>query len=369
MAGLRVSGGGSRAGGAREPLIDLDATPDPALDGRELAASLPFEEARRAVAELARATPLVSVPSLSERLGRRVLAKLENLQRTGSFKVRGAAARLAALSPEERARGIVACSSGNHGRATAWVARRLDVPATIYVPSWVDPVKLEGIRGEGARAVLCGDSFDEAEARAVRHAEEEGRPFISAYDDPWIIAGQGTLATEILEQRSGERPAALLVPLSGGGLAGGMAAALLAGTDDGAPPSPSTQVVAVSAERAAVMFESVRAGRPVQLPEEETLASALAGGIGDPNRWSFRLVRDLVHRHATVTEDEIKDAIRFCYNEMGVVIEGGGAVPLAALRAGRWSLDSTTGDGPVVVVLSGGNLSSETLHAVLAHRS
>lgn len=323
------------------------------------------------MAGLAARTPLLPAPALEERVGRPVLLKLESLQPTGSFKVRGAAARLAALDVDERDRGVVACSSGNHGRAVAWVARRLGVPATVFVPSWVDPVKLEGIRSQGAEAVLAGETYDEAEEEAVARARREGRPFVSAYDDLHVIAGQGTLAGEILEQVAagvpgrvppGSTPGAVLAPLSGGGLAGGIAAGLVEAGD------PSSPLVAVSAERARVMLESVRAGHTVRLPEEETLASALAGGIGSDNRWSFLLVRDLVAHHATVTEGEIKDAISFAYNELGIIVEGGGAVGIAAVLAGRWS-PAEEAHGPVVVVVSGGNLAPDTLQAILTGRS
>jgi threonine dehydratase len=326
------------------------------LSATEVLAALDFEAAREAVRAVAAPTPLLESPVLSELVGSPVLLKLENLQVTGSFKVRGAAARLAMLDAHERKAGVVACSSGNHGRAVAWVARRLDVPATIYVPVWVDPVKLAGIRAHGAEAVLAGQTFDEAEARAVADAHASGRTYVSAYDDPGVIAGQGTLALEILEQ-AGTLPGALLVPLSGGGLVGGIAAALTARLGAAAPAC-----VAVSAERAAVMLASLRAGRPVSLPEEETVASALSGGIGLDNRWSLPLVRDLVGEHVVVVEDAILDAMNFALRRLHLVVEGGGAVGLAALLGRLWTPPDAA---PVVVVVSGGNVASETLAGVL----
>jgi threonine dehydratase len=342
-----------------------DASPS----GFAVAAALDLAGARARVSAVTGPTPLLPAPPLSEGIGRTVLLKLESLQPTGSFKVRGAASRLGALSAEERVRGVVACSSGNHGRAVAWVARRLGIPARVFVPDWVDPVKLDGIRSQGADAVLAGGTYDEAEERAVAHAEGEGRIFVSAYDDPWVIAGQGTLALEVEEQlRIGcpgwwpphARPAALLAALSGGGLVGGIAAAVHRRGGAGGPV-----VVAVSAARARVMLESVRAGAPVSLPEEETVASALAGGIGADNRYSFPLIRDLVTDHTVVTEDEITRAISFCYNDLGLIVEGGGAVAVAALRAGRWSADELP-EGPVVVVVSGGNVDLATLRRIVA---
>lgn len=333
------------------------------------------------MAGLARRTPLLEAHDVSERIGAPVLVKAECLQVTGSFKVRGAAARLTALTPEERARGVVACSSGNHGRAVAYVAERLGVRATVCVPEWVDPVKLAAIRATGAEAVLAGATFDEAEVHALDLAARDGRPYVSAYDDPWVIAGQGTIALEILDEL-GEAPAAVLAPLSGGGLVGGIAAALAHRLGEDAPP-----VVAVSAERAAVMLASLRAGRPVEVPEEETLASALAGGLGPANRYSFPLVRELVREHVTVTEEQIAGAMRYAVRSLRLVVEGGGAVALAALLSGAWAgagaRSATTAAaaavaagavggagpiraaGPVVVVLSGGNVAPGTLASVL----
>ena len=322
---------------------------------------LDFARATAAVRGIARLTPLLEAPELSERLGAPVLLKAECLQVTGSFKVRGAAARLAALSEGERTRGVVACSSGNHGRAVAYVAERLGIPATVCVPTWVDPVKLEGIRARGAEAVVVGDTFDESEAHALDLARTSGRIYVSAYDDPWVIAGQGTLALEILDQLHGV-PEAVLAPLSGGGLTGGIGAALHEKLPGDAP-----RIVAVSAANAAVMLASVRAGKPVELPEQETLANALAGGIGLDNQYSFELVRDRVQEHLCVSEAEIEAAMAYAATSLRLVVEGGGAVALAALLSGAWQpgADGRGPARPVVVVLSGGNVAPATLASAL----
>jgi threonine dehydratase len=319
------------------------ASPHDGASLEDILKLLDFERAREVVAPIVRRTPLVRAETLSERAGAPVYLKLENLQRTGSFKIRGATFRLATLSDREREKGIVACSSGNHGRAVAFVAQRFGIPATVCVPEWVDPVKLSGIRSQGAETLLLG------------LAHETGRPYISAYDDPGVIAGQGTIALEVTDAL-GRAPAALLAPLSGGGLMGGIAAALRwrAGSSEAA--------VAVSAERARSLQASVAAGRPLQLPEEETLASALSGGLRPDNRFSFPLIRDLVPTHVTVTEDEIKDAILHLFNDFHVIAEGGGAVAVAALLAGKWHAKC---DDPVVVLVSGGNLSPEVLGRLL----
>ena len=304
----------------------------------------------------ARETPLLPAPELSERLGREVLLKGECLQVTGSFKVRGAAARLESLTEEERSAGVVACSSGNHGQAVSYVASRAGIPARVFVPHWVDPVKLDGIRAGGAEAVLCGDTFDESEAAAIAAAERSGSVYVSAYDDPWVIAGQGTIGLEI-EEQIGDRPlAAVLVPLSGGGLIAGIAGALM-------ERELESSVVGVSADRAAVMLASVRAGHPVERPEEDTLANALAGGIGLDNRYSFDMVCDRVHEHVTVSEDQIAEAMRFAVTRLRLVVEGGGAVALAAVLAGLWVPPKD--DGAVVIVVSGGNVGGDTLVEVL----
>jgi threonine dehydratase len=240
----------------------------------------------------------------------------------------------------------------------AWAARRYEVPAAVYVPEWVDPVKLEGIRREGAEAVLAGGTFDEAERRAVEAARREGRTYVSAYDDPWVIAGQGTLALEVLEALP-EPPCAVLVPLSGGGLVAGIAAGLQTRLRAQAP-----RAVAVSAERARVMLASLEAGRPVVLEEEDTVASALSGGIGPDNRWSFAAVRALVDEHLVVGEREIRAAMAWACSHLRLVVEGGGAVCLAALRSGRWRPDPAR-VGAIVAVVSGGNVSAGLLADVL----
>lgn len=317
-----------------------------------------FKAAQAAIRDLVRVTPLVEAPELSRRLGRPVLLKLENLQATGSFKVRGAAACLTALDAEARRHGVVACSSGNHGRAVAFVAEQLGIPATVCVPDWVDPVKLEGIRGHGAEAILVGPTYDESEVYAQELAMRTRRTFVSAFDDPWVIAGQGTLALEILDALA-ETPVAVLAPLSGGGLIAGIAGALRQRTGDTGPIP-----VAVTAARAAVMRASLDAGRPVELPEEPTVASALAGGLGLDNRYSFRWVRDLVSEHVTVTEEAIREAMAWAFRDFRLVVEGGGATALAALRSGAWR-PSTDRSGAVVVVVSGGNVSMDLLKDVL----
>jgi threonine dehydratase len=323
-------------------------------------------QARERIGAFVIPTPLVPVPTLSRAWGREVYVKLENLQHTGSFKIRGAASRMTLLSARERALGVVACSSGNHGRAVSHVARKLGIDAVICVPAWVDPVKADAIGASGARIVDEAASYDEADRLAREIATSEGRTFIHPFDDPEVIAGQGTLGLEILEQCPEVADVALA--LSGGGLVAGVGVAC-AGAGGTGP-----NVIAVSAQRARVMWESLRAGTPIVMEEEETLAGALLGGIDLDNRYTLALVRHLISDHVLVTEHEIADAMRLTYSALRCVVEGAGAVPLAALLAGKLTdhprRDPTRppegAQGPLVIVLAGGNVDPAVLKSVVA---
>jgi threonine dehydratase len=284
-----------------------------------------------------------------------MVLKLENLQVTGSFKVRGAANRILHLSEAERQRGVVACSSGNHGRAVAHMAGLLNIPARVFVPDWVEPVKLTGMKRSGAEVVLAGDSYDEAEAQAVQAAEEDGKVFVQPFDDPWVVAGQGTLGLELLEQVP--EMGSVLIPLSGGGLAGGVAYALK-------ERNPSIRIQAVSAARARVMYESVRAGKAITMTEEETLAEALSGGIGLTNRYTLPLIQELADDHILVSEEEIRAAMVYAAESLNILLEGGGAVALAAVLAKKVESAGERGTEAMAVVLSGGNVSLGRIQAL-----
>jgi threonine dehydratase len=300
-------------------------------------------------------TPCVRMPDLEACFGGNIWLKLENLNRTGSFKIRGAVAKITSLAPDERHAGVVACSSGNHGRAVAWVSGRLGVPATIFVPDWVDPVKLTGMRNDGAEVRLSGSTYDEAAAAAHAEVARTGKPFVHPFDDVEVAAGQGTIGLEILDAVPDVRR--VVICLSGGGLAGGIAAALRSRGSD-------AEVVAVSAERARVMFESVHAGRPLEMEEEPTVANALSGGIELDNRVTFELVRRHVDRHLVVEEDAIERAMAVALRHLHIVVEGGGAVGLAALLEG--GLPAAERPGPTVIVVSGGNVDASRLLALMA---
>jgi threonine dehydratase len=315
-----------------------------------MAAALPaqvtaadVDRARSRIAGLVDPSPVVRSPRLSDRLGCEVWLKLENLQPPGSFKVRGAASKMLALSAEQRARGVITSSGGNHGAAVGYVARLLGIPAVICVPETVDPVKLDAISASGAEAIVRGATFDAAAEVSRVLEQERGLCYVHPFDDPEVIAGQATIGLELLEQVPGL--AAVAAAVSGGGLAGGLGIALKA-------RRPSIRVIGVSAENASTMAASVRAGHPVDLPHQDTLAEVLSGGIGLQNRWSFEAVREFVDEHVLVTEDEISRAMRFALYTHHVLAEGGGSVPMAAALAGKLPPPA----GPVAIVVSGGNV-------------
>ncbi len=316
-------------------------------------ANIDIAAARKAIARIAVETPVVKAPELSARTGAHVSLKLESLQVTGSFKLRGAANKMLSLSGSQRERGVVTCSSGNHGRAVAYVGDLLDIPATVCVPEWVDPTKLNAMRRHRAETILHGKSYEDAEAKSYQIERERGLTYVHPFDDPRVIAGQGTIGLELLEQVP--MLDTVVVPLSGGGLISGVALALKR-------EEPLIRVVAVSAKNARVMHESLEAGRPIAFPEDDTIANALSGGIGLNNRHTFELVRDLVDEYLVVSEAEIRQAMAFTASEHKLVVEGGGAVGIAALLSGRFS-----GTGEITaVVVSGGNIETGKLADVIA---
>ena len=299
--------------------------------------------ARQAIAPFIRKTPLVRSETLSRRLGRNVHLKLETQQQTGAFKLRGATNRLLQLGDAERARGVVAVSTGNHARAVAHAAKVQSVAAVVCMSPLVPANKVEAVQALGAEVQIVGRNQDEAEVAAKQLAAERGLVFVSPFDDPFVIAGQGTIGLELLE----DLPLldAVLVPLSGGGLIGGIALALKSA-------DPAIRVIGVSMERGPAMVESLAAGRPVAVEEEASLANSLGGGIGLDNRYTFALVRDLVDETVLVSEAEIAAAMRHCYWQERQIVEGGAAVGIAALLAGK---TAPAGDH-LVVLLSGGNV-------------
>jgi threonine dehydratase len=307
--------------------------------------------ARQRIAGKVERTPTVISPTLSDRLGVPVHLKLEHRQTTGAFKLRGASYAVASLSAAEKARGVAAASTGNHGRALAHAASLEGMRAVICMSRLVPGNKLDEIRRLGAEVRIIGNSQDEAQLEVERLVEQEGLVMLPPFDHPAIIAGQGTLGLEMIEQIPDA--ALVLVPLSGGGLASGVARAVKG-------VNPATRVVGVSMERGAAMKASLDAGRPMQVEELPTLADSLGGGIGLDNQLTFSMCRELLDDVILLGEDEIAAGIRHAYAQEREIVEGSGAVGVAALLAGK-----ITADGPIVVLLSGRNIDMNAHRAII----
>lgn len=293
-------------------------------------------------------TPLIESQWLSELSGCKIYLKLECLQVTGSFKIRGATNKILSLRKEEKKRGVIAVSSGNHGRAVAYVARNSGIPAVICVSETVPENKVSAIQDLGAEVLIAGKTYDEATEEALRVQIERGLTMIHPFDDPFVIAGQGTIGLEIIK----ERPEidTVIVPLSGGGLLGGVALALKS-------INPAIQTIGVSMDKGAAMIESLKAGKVVEIVEESSLADALIGGLGPENSYTFNIIQKYVDQTVLVAEREIAAGMTFALEKEHLVVEGGGAVGIAALLAGKVHNIGKK----VAVVISGSNVNLSTL--------
>jgi threonine dehydratase len=310
-------------------------------------------EARRALEGRVRRTPLEASPRLSEIAGVPVSLKLENLQLTGSFKIRGAFFKLARLSPADRQRGVVTCSAGNHGKAVAHVARELGVPAAIFVPRSVDESKYRGMLAIGASVVRSDfDGFDDTERLARAEAERSGRLYVSAYDDTEILAANGgSLAAEVLEDAPDSR--VFLVPVGGGGLSGGFAFFAKA-------TLPDAKMIGCQLEASPALPLSLERGEAVtSLPPVPTTAGGLEGGIG---RTGFEVLRTRVDGVALLTEEDVFDGVRFMLDAHQYLIEPSSAVTVSAILAGK----AGRLDRPAVAVISGRNVALPTVRRILA---
>ncbi len=288
-------------------------------------------------------------PSLSRRCGRDILLAHEYLQITGAFKLRGAMNSVLQLAPGTS--GVTAVSTGNHGRALAYSARQAGVPCIICMSELVPRNKVDAIRALGAEIRIVGQSQDEAEVEAKRLVAEEGYTMIPPFDHAHVIAGQGSLGLEMLEQVPDLDT--VLVQLSGGGLISGIALAIKA-------QQPTARVIGISMQRGAAMAASLEAGHPVEVAELPTLADSLGGGIGLDNVLTFDLVREYVDDVVLLSETEIADGIRHAYFEEQVILEGGGAVGIAALLAAKVDPGKRT-----LVLLSGRNIDMELHRSII----
>ena len=323
---------------------DVDeAVPAPTLSA--------IEDAREVLRGVAIETPMEESRWLSAAAGGPVLLKCENLQRTGSFKIRGAYLRMSRLSAEEREAGVVAASAGNHAQGVALAAQLLDIKATVFMPEGAPIPKEKATRGYGADVVFRGHTVDEALVAAKEFATETGAVLIHPFDHPDIVTGQGTCGLEVVEQCPQVRT--VLVPTGGGGLIAGMATAIKS-------RNPDVRVVGVQAEGAAAYPESLRQGHPVALGSMSTMADGIA--VGCPGQVPFKAIQRYVDEVVTVSEEALSRALLMCLERAKLLVEPAGAAAVAAMleEPDRFST-------PAVAVLSGGNVDPLLLMRVIRH--
>jgi len=308
-------------------------------------------DARDRVAETARHTPLDYSHTFSAMTGAEVHLKLENVQRTGSFKIRGATNRIATLSPDEQAAGVVTASAGNHAQGVALSATRMGVDSKIVMPEYAPISKVKATRNYGAEVVLHGDDYDEATERAHEIEREGGRTYVHAFDDPMVMAGQGTVGLEILEDLP--EVDTVVVSIGGGGLISGVATVLAAHDSD-------VRVVGVQAEGASSVAESLRKGRRVELDRVDTIADGIATRtVGER---TFEVIRERVDEVVTVSDADIAITVSALLERSKALVEGAGAVPLTAVLESAF--DFEPGE-TIVPVISGGNIDLNILSTVI----
>ena len=309
------------------------------------------ERARIRLQGVARRTPLIHSHALGRRLSCDVFLKPEMLQRTGSFKLRGAYNRISQLTPVQRQRGVIAASAGNHAQGVAVAASLAGIPAVVVMPETAPQAKVAASRAYGARVVLHGAHYHDAVEHATALQREQGLTMVHGFDDPDVIAGQGTIGLEILDEESEFDE--LVVPVGGGGLIGGVAVAIKA-------RQPGVRIIGVQAERVPSMIASLAAGAPVSVPAGDTIADGIA--VERPGDLPFELIQRHVDEMVTVGEAEIQRAMTLLLQRGKLLAEGAGATPLAAVLNGSVTVRGRR----VVLVLSGGNIDLDRLRMALA---
>ena len=312
-------------------------------------------EASNKVYKIARKTPLYKTVDLSDELGSEIYYKLEFLQDTGSFKVRGASNFALNLSTEKLKKGLVTYSTGNHGRAVSHVAKTLGTDAKVCLSNNVPENKKEGIRKSGGNVIVYGESQDEAKIKAEELNISEGRSIVPPFDDTHIISGQGTIGLEIMQEIPDLD--SVIVPLSGGGLISGIALAVKS-------VNPECKVYGVSMDRGAAMYESIKTGEEVEVDEVDTLADSLQGGILLDNQYTFEMVKKYVDDIILVTEEEIKEAMSYIFYHDHFVVEGASAVGTAALFSNKIN----NSDEKRAIILTGTNISNEEFMSVIKNK-
>jgi threonine dehydratase len=296
-----------------------------------------IREARDRIGGHTHVTPVLGSETFSRMAGREIFLKAENLQRTGSFKVRGAVNRVATLDEAQRRSGVVTASAGNHGQAVAWAGREFEIPVTVFMPQDSPMAKVDATRNYGARIELTGEGYDEALAASLAYAEETGATYVHAFEDDQVMAGQGTIALELREQLP--QVGTIVVPIGGGGLCAGIATAIK-------ETSPTVRVVGVQASACLAGGSGF------------TIAEGIA--VKKPGELTFSILERHLDQLVAVSDEEIAEAIVLCTERVKQVVEGAGAAALAAVLAGK-----VDGDGPACAVLSGGNIDPTLLIAVM----
>lgn len=309
-------------------------------------------QAKQRIQPLVMRTPLIFSEAFRKRFQANVYLKLENLHQTGAFKLRGAANKLLSLSDAEKERGVTTFSTGNHGLAVAYVAKQLGMRAVICVSNRVPQAKIARLNRLGAEVKIVGNSQDDAEEHSYALEAEAGLTVVKPFDDLHVIAGQGTIGLELLEDLPHLDMA--IIPVSGGGLFSGIAFVLKENL-------PYIKLVAVSMERSPVMYESLRANRPVQLEEQETLADSLLGGIGFDNKYTFNIVKKYVDDFVLVSEEEIAAGMKFLAEEQRLIVEGAAATGVAAILSGKVDVAGKN----VATIVTGNNVDIDVMKRIL----
>lgn len=304
-------------------------------------------KARKRIASIVKKSPLVYSPELSRTLGTSVHLKLENLNVSGSFKIRGATNKILSLTPEEQKRGITTFSTGNFGLSVGYLAKQLGIKARICISKRVPKAKVDALKRIGAEIEVYGESQDDAQQRSYQLARERGLTVIHPFDDPYVIAGQGTIGLELLDDLP--EVDTVIGGLSGGGLHSGLGVALKA-TDS------AIQIIGVSTVMGATMYESIKEGRPVIIEEKDTLADSLLGGIGLNNRYTFDMVQQFVDQFVLVNEEEIADGIACMLDKHHMLIEGAAAAGIGAILNNKIQLGKQ-----VVIVISGSSVNTSVV--------
>ena len=296
-------------------------------------------------------TPLLHSSYLSE--NKNVYLKLESLQITGSFKLRGATNKLLSLNDEQKKKGVIAVSTGNHGKGVAYASKQLDIQSTIFMSNMVPDHRRKAIESLGAKVKIVGTNSDEADLYAREYSKQNNISLIHPFDDPMVIAGQGTIGLEMLE--SLPEVDTVIIPTSGGGLIGGIALAIKS-------QKPDVKIIAASMKRGPSMYESLKAGKPVDVKEEETLADCLGGSIGLDNKYTFKIAQDNIDDFILIDEDKIAEGIKLNFDKHKLVTEGAASTGVMVIKD---NLSAHLGKN-IISLICGGNIDSELFNKIVA---